>query len=280
MDTVPMRKSTFDTFRRLVYDKAGIHINDNKVALVAARVGKRMRELWIETPETYLGYLFDDESGGELVHLLDAISTNVTGFFREPTHFEVLGELLDGWLGTGQKRFRFWSAASSTGEEPYSMAMTIIEKCSQTNADIRILATDLSTRVLAAAVEGVYQRERTAPIPQPMLRRYFDERTGDQGKFYEAKREMKDLLTFSRLNLAKPPFPMSGPFDAVFCRNVMIYFDNAVRKKLLEEIFRLLKPGGYLFVGHAESLTGILSGLKSVRPSVYCKSTHIPAARP
>ena len=266
-----MDKKTFDTFRDLIYDKAGININGNKVALVAARVGKRMRELSITEHREYLEFVFNDHHSGELVHLLDAISTNVTSFFREGTHFDFFGSLMEQWRDSGQKKYRFWSAASSTGEEPYSMAMVILDKLGKAVSDVKILATDLSTKVLARCAEGVYTKEKTAPVPPSKLDKYFEKRSMSKRTCFAVRQEVKNLITFSRLNLSKPPFPMNGPFDAVFCRNVMIYFDNTVRKNLLDEIFRLLKPGGYLFVGHAESLTGILSGFKAVQPSVYCK---------
>jgi chemotaxis protein methyltransferase CheR len=266
-----MDTATFDSLRTLIYDKAGIKLSDNKSALVAARVGKRMRELGIEDHHEYLDYLLKDENSGELVSFLDVISTNVTSFFRESAHFDILAGLIDEWIANGANRLRFWSAASSTGEEPYTMAMVILERLQRRNVDVKILATDLSTRVLEKCAEGIYPAEKTAPIPPAMLHTYFEERKGVRESEFAAKQELKNLINFSRINLSKTPFPMTGPFDAVFCRNVMIYFDNTVRKNLLTEIYRLLKHGGYLFVGHAESLTGILSGFKAVRPSVYIK---------
>jgi chemotaxis protein methyltransferase CheR len=271
MPNETMDSRTFKAFRELFYDKAGISINDNKVALVTARVGKRMRQLSISEHRHYLDFLLADETGGELIHLLDAISTNVTSFFRENAHFDFLGVLVDRLRDEGQKKFRFWSAASSTGEEPYSLAMVVLERLGGSSADVKILATDLSTRVLARCAEAMYPQEKTGPVPVELLRKYFEKRTLPEGVFHAVRPEVRNLVTFSRLNLSKPPFPMNGPFDAVFCRNVMIYFDTAVRKNLLAEISRLLRPGGHLFVGHAESLTGMLSGFRTVQPSVYVK---------
>ena len=266
-----MNKSTFETFRTIVYEKAGISLSPNKVALVEARVGKRMRELKLSDHNEYLDLLMNDSSGNELVHLLNAISTNVTSFFRESAHFDIFGSLIDDWRNSGQRHFRFWCAAASTGEEPYTIAMVIAERMGIAT-DTRILATDISTRVLAQCKEGTYSKERIEPVPAALRKRYFDESDTPKGPVFTVKQELKRMLTFARLNLSTPPFPMEGPFDAVFCRNVMIYFDNTVRKRLLDEICRLLKPKGYLFVGHAESLTGILTGLKTVKPSVYIKA--------
>jgi len=265
-----MDKKAFETFRAIVYEKAGISLSPNKVALVEARVGKRMRQLKLSDHNEYLDLLLGDSSGNELVHLLDAISTNVTSFFREKAHFDIFGSLIDEWRDCGQRRLRIWCAAASTGEEPYTIAMVIAERMGAAS-DTRILATDISTRVLAQCKEGAYTKDKIEPVPIALRKRYFDEGVSPKGPVFTVKQELKRMVTFARLNLSTPPFPMEGPFDAVFCRNVMIYFDNAVRKRLLDEVSRLLKPKGYLFVGHAESLTGILTGLKTVKPSVYIK---------
>jgi chemotaxis protein methyltransferase CheR len=257
-----------------VYQSSGISLNDTKEALVSARVAKRMRALGMSDYGAYLQRVEEDRDGTEIVHLIDAISTNVTSFFREPAHFELLSSLVTRWADEGQKRFRFWSAASSTGEEPYTMAMTLLEAArGRSPLDMRILATDISTTVLQKCREGAYSADKLNGVPPQYRERYFDLRKDPRGSpAYVAKDCMKNLLSFQRLNLSQPPFPMRGPLDVVFCRNVMIYFDNSVRMKLLEEIHRLLKPGGYLMVGHAESLTGMMSNLKVFRPSVYVKA--------
>lgn len=283
-----------------------------------------MRKLGMEDYRAYFEYLVQDESGKEMVHMLDSISTNVTSFFRESQHFDILSSLMREWISSGQKRFRIWSAACSSGEEPYSIAMTMLEaakgqelraKSVEPNTlnpmsyalsspvlDMKVLATDISTRILEKAWLGMYEAEKVKPVRMELRNRYFAESPtagistrrlgGEQGrasnsdpahgesvkrlvdtntKFYKVTQELMDMVVFKRLNLSSPPFPMRGPLDAIFCRNVMIYFDRAVRCGLLQEIDRLLKPGGYLFIGHAESLTGLVNNLKSVRPSVYLK---------
>ncbi len=266
-----MNRETFDALRRLVYEQSGIFLSPGKEALVSARIGKRMRTLGIETYEGYLRHLRSGDDEDELIHMLDAISTNVTRFFREEEHFEFLRDIFRGWLAGGQTRFRFWSAACSTGEEPYSMAMTLLDVLGGGKADTRILATDISTSVLRKCLAGTYDEERTQSMPPGFRERYFDRVNGSDPPAYSASESLRRMILFRRLNLSTPPFPMRGPLDAVFCRNVMIYFDNTVRMRLLNEIHRLLKPGGYLFVGHAESLTGMVSRFRVLKPSIYVK---------
>ena len=266
-----MDTQTFDALRAIVYNKSGIAINDNKGALVAARIGKRIRELSLSNANSYLNFLLADGNEGEIVNLLDVISTNVTSFFREESHFDFLAAEMGSWLAHGQRRFRFWSAACSSGEEPYTLAMVALDVIQGISVDIKILATDISTRILEKSSAGVYSEEKVAAIP-PKYRSRFFKKTMDSGApAYEVAGELKNIIVFQSINLSKPPFPMRGPMDAIFCRNVMIYFDNTVRKNLLQDLYRLLKPGGYLFVGHAESLTGLISGFKAVKPSVYIK---------
>jgi len=268
-----MEKSVFRAFVRIVYDKAGIALGDGKEALVSSRIAKRMRALGIEAGDykSYLKHLEGDKTGEEIVLFLDAISTNVTSFFRESHHFDFLTQIMKTWLNNGQRKFRIWSAACSSGEEPYSAAIVMAEATSGFQTDVRILATDISTKVLDRARPGVYDEERIKTVPPGVRAKYFTKCNTPDGHRFEVSSELKRMISFKRMNLSKPPFPMRGPMDVVFCRNVMIYFDNTVRTKLLGEIYRLLKPGGYLFVGHAESLTGIVSDFKVVKPATYIK---------
>ena len=264
-----MDTKTFEKFRKIVYDKSGITLGPSKEALVAARVGKRMRTLGMQDYRQYLDYVLDDRSGDETVQLLDAISTNVTSFYREPDHFKFLAAAVRKWIAQGQRKLRIWSAASSTGEEPYTIAMTLLEAVKEPGVDMKILATDISTRVLRICTAGAYEAAKLTGVPAELRDRYFEACRDGGDLRYVARQRLKNLITFGRLNLAHPPYPMAGPFDVVFCRNVMIYFDNEVRRRLLTEVGRLLRPGGYLLVGHAESLTGMLIDLKIVRPSIY-----------
>lgn len=261
---------TFNNFRTLVYRVSGINLGEKKEALVCARVGKRMRVLGIKDYREYYKYVSRDETGQEMVEFLDVISTNVTHFFREEEHFEILDSLVQKWASEGQSRYRIWSAASSTGEEAYSIAMTlrrVLNGCS----DVKILATDISTRVLEKGKRGIYEQRHVEKIPSHLLKKYFRKGFGKAEGCCQVEKSLRDMVTFGRLNLSVHPYPLHGPFDVIFCRNVMIYFDNEIRKRVLANMSSLLRPGGYLMVGHAESLTGLVSDLSNVKPSVYVK---------
>lgn len=269
-----MKKALFDRFRKIAYANAGIHLKDGKETLVDARVAKRLRALGLSSPEEYLDLLEGDSTGDELIRFLDAISTNFTSFFREPDHFELLGEELRRWMADGQRKFRIWSAASSTGEEPYTIAMVVAEATSGQPVDSLILATDISTQVLAHATRGVYDASRLGPLTPARRNRFFTKLDGPAGAEpqYEASQELRKLLVFKRLNLSVTPMPMRGPLDVVFVRNVMMYFDNTVRQALISEVERLLRVDGLLLIGHAESLGGIRTSLTQLRPSVFRKT--------
>ena len=269
-----MNATLFSRFRNVIYDHSGINLVEGKQVLLQSRISKRMRTLGIENEEVYLDQVIADPSGEEMVLLLDAISTNVTYFFRETDHFDLLRNALNDWLSAGQSRFRIWSAACSTGQEPYTIGMTALDCLRQAalrGVDLRILATDISTRALEAAMEGEYAEREVDRVSLDHRNRYLQSVKTSGNIHYRVGDELRRLLTFRRLNLSQPPFPMRGPLDAVFCRNVMIYFDNQVRARLVGEIARLLKPGGLLFIGHAESLLGVNAGLQTVAPSVYKK---------
>lgn len=266
-----LKPREFARFREIVYDASGIALGEGKESLVSARIGKRMRQLGLEDFGNYLELLGSDSQGEEMVHMLDSISTNVTSFFREREHFEFITECVTRWRGEGQARFRFWSAASSSGEEPYSLAMTLAECGQGPGTDTRILGTDLSTRILAAARAGIYPIAKIDGLPKGYASRWFETAPEAAAPSLAVKAELKSLVSFQRLNLAQPPFPMRGPFDIILVRNVMIYFDNATREALIRECHRLLRPGGFLLVGHAESLNGLKTDFACVRPSIYAK---------
>ena len=270
-----MRAPQFQKFCDIAYRQAGISLREGKEALVSARVSKRVRALGLRDSEEYLRFLESDPTGGELVSFLDVITTNFTRFFREPDHFDDLREALERWYGEGQRRFRIWSAASSTGEEPYSIAITVLETLAGRGADVRILATDISTRVLATASEGRYGESATRAMSPGLRSKYFDRVPGSEA--IQVRKVVRDIVTFKRLNLAQGPFPMKGPLDVVFCRNVMIYFDRPVRQQLVSEAERLMRPGGLLLIGHTETLTGISTGLSVLRPSVYSNASWSPS---
>jgi chemotaxis protein methyltransferase CheR len=270
-----MDPKTFRRFCDLAYKKAGIALHDGKEALVASRVAKRQRALGIPTAKEYIQYLEDDDSGEELVQFLDVISTNFTSFFREADHFSLLVNLVKNGLTSGQRRFRFWSAACSSGEEPYSIGISLDELFETYVVDWKILATDISTKVLGKAQTGVYGENCIKSISKTQKNKYFEKEKSEEhccNLNFKICPQLKDHITFRRLNLSDPPFPMAGPFDMVFCRNVMIYFDKITRQNLVSEIERLLRPSGLLVVGHTETLTGISTQLLTKGPSVYMKA--------
>lgn len=263
-----MDASTFDRFRKLIYDKSGISLGTNKEALVKSRISKRMRVLGIGTYRDYLSFVLDDQSGGEMELLLDAISTNVTSFYREPGHFVFMREVIKGWLSKGAHSLRVWSAACSSGEEPYTIAMELLETL-KGNIDAKILATDIAPSVLGRCMKGEYSPESVAPIPKHVLTKYFSKKKVNGEIVFVAGDRIRNLVLFRQTNLSKFPYPLRGPLDIVFCRNVMIYFDRQTKAKIVGEAQRLLKPGGYLIIGNAESLAGIAPGFDSIKPAIY-----------
>lgn len=264
---IALDDDAFARLSRLVLERAGIELKPGKESLVQARLAKRMRELGLNRIEDYLARIEGDRSGEETVVLLDAISTNTTQFFREAAAIDFGRVQLERWLAAGQRRFRIWCAAASTGEEPFTLAMVADRAIRQARCgpvDLAILATDISTRVLARCREALYPERSLEQVP-----REYRDCFVRQGEVWRIEDRLRSLLTFNRLNLAKPPFPLKGPLDLVYCRNVMIYFGDAVRRGLLAEVHRVLRPDGFLMVGAAESLTGTLGGFKAVKPSIY-----------
>jgi len=263
-------RATFERIRDIVYDSSGIVLKEDKATLVAGRLGRRLRELRIATARDYLGYLEGEKGVDELPHLLDAISTNVTFFFREPDHFDLVAQLHSRWLQGGQTRFRYWCAGSSSGEEPYTLAMTL-HALGAAKLDLRILATDISTTILERALLGEYPEKAVAEIPKQMLARYFHREVNAGEPLYAVGDDLRQMIAFRHQNLAHLPLPLEGPLDLIMCRNVMIYFDHGLRSRLVSEFARLLKPGGCLLVSQSESLVGIDCELQMVRPSLYVK---------
>jgi chemotaxis protein methyltransferase CheR len=263
----------FRLVSKLVHDHSGIHLQDGKQSLVSARVAKRVRARGLESISAYLDVLAKDKSGEEFECLIDAISTNLTSFFRENSHFEflrtrLLPNLAKSRGGAGRVRLRGWSAACSTGEEPYTLAMTVLDVLGDAAAaDTRLLATDICHTVLKKARAGRYAADRVANIPAPMRERFLERIAGETSE-YDVRPAVKAMVKFNHLNLMES-WPFQGPFDFVFCRNVMIYFDKPTQEKLVNRIHGVLAPGGVLFTGHSESLTGITHGLRYLEPTIY-----------
>lgn len=254
-----------------IYALCGIKLTEGKEELVQSRLSKRLQALNLQTFEQYLDYVKKDSSKQEIVKMIDVLMTNKTSFFRENQHFDFLRErVLPALEAERNKRLRIWSAACSSGEEPYSIGITLHESIQSFNTwDARILATDISTRILAKAQAACYTADVLQPVPAALQKRYFTECKDEKGVF-QLSDKVRNLVKFARLNLMHE-FPMRGPFDVIFCRNVMIYFDKPTQEKLVNRFYNLLAPGGFLFVGHAESLIGAKHGFRYVQPAVYVK---------
>jgi chemotaxis protein methyltransferase CheR len=264
----------FQQFSEIVYRECGINLHSGKKSLLQARLNKRLRATGIQTYGDYYGFLVSKQDSQEIVHFLDCISTNLTYFFREPQHFDflnqVIPDLIEQKIREKSNRIRIWSAGCSTGEEPYSLAMCIMEHLGiSKRMDVKILATDISTRVLSIAMQGVYGNDKLKSIASGLKSKYLRNTNGNHHQ-YEIASELKNIITFSRLNL-KEQYPFKGPFDIIFCRNVMIYFDKETQENLVNKMARYLAVGGYLFVGHSESLMGLNHELSYVKPAIYRK---------
>lgn len=264
-----MKPAVYDKLCRIVYDEAGISLGADRQELVTTRLGKRLRALRLPDESAYLDYLEQEPS--ELMGLIDVITTNFTSFNRGGEHFQIMSDYLSTLVEGGQRRLRLWSAAASTGVEAYSMLMALAERYPLDSLDVRVLGTDISTTALSSAIEGVYSEKQIEPVPVAARQRYFDRTRSDKGDFWTVSHELKSRCVFRIMNLAKPPFPLRGPLDIIFCRNVMIYFDNHVRQVLVSELERLLRPGGILFIGHSETLTGLRTGFTVAGAACYRK---------
>ena len=267
-----MHTQSYNKLCDIIYRQSGIRIREGKSAMISSRLAGRIKALALEDEQAYVAYL-EKAMSEEIDHLLDAVSTNMTSFFRESPHFDLAGEVMRRWLAEGRSKFRCWSAASSSGEEVYTLGMVLKEavRAEGALAEIKILGTDINHEVLATANAAAYPPNLVERIPADYRTQYFNPPSAATGGRYKVKPEVRSMMTFRRLNLSKPPFPMKGPMDMIFCRNVMIYFDEPVRNKLIREFHRLLRPGGYLFVGHSEGIRDIDGMFKSVASSAYEK---------
>lgn len=261
----------FHKIRQMLYDLCGINLGDGREELVKSRLTKRLRALNLNDFDRYLEYIEKDSSGRELTTMVDSLTTNKTSFFREAQHFEYLRQqILPKRRGAG-KRIRLWSAGCSSGEEPFSLAILLREAIADTAGwDIRILATDISDRVLAKAREAAYDEDALQDVPPPLLQKYFTALRTAPPRTYRVQDSVRSLVRLAKLNLMGP-WPMKGPFDVIFCRNVMIYFDKATQQRLVHRYWEMLAPGGHLFVGHSESLTTSSHEFRYVQPAVYVK---------
>jgi chemotaxis protein methyltransferase CheR len=273
---IELREKEFVKISELVYQHCGINLHAGKKELVRARLAKRLRLLNLRTFSEYIDYAVGDTSGDEFSILVDLLSTNLTKFFRESKHFEYLRceflpKLVERKKKRNSRRVRCWSAGCSSGEEPYSIAITLLENIEDQYAwDIKILATDISDTVLEKAQKGLYDKQHIEPIPNVLRPKYLTQIRDRGTKMWLANQNLRDIIMFRHLNLMSE-WPIKGPVDFIFCRNVMIYFDKPTQQNLIGRFWKLLDSSGVLFTGHSESLTGIEHAFKYVQPTIYMK---------
>jgi chemotaxis protein methyltransferase CheR len=261
----------FEQFRALIYQSCGISLNESKKILLVSRLSKRLRALELDSFQAYCDMVSGETDGDEFTLLLDLVSTNKTDFFREPKHFDFLRERILPTLQS-TRRVRIWSSASSSGEEPYTIAMTLYDSVPDPERwDFQILASDISTRVLARAALGIYEDERVRDLSPDLVERHFLKGTGERAGMIKVKPHVSQMVRYRRINLMDDTFPIKNPLDLIFCRNVMIYFDRPTQAQLVTKFYRYLKPGGYLFIGHSESLQRLEQPFKAVAPTIYQK---------
>ena len=273
MDTgltpIKLKKAQFERISQLVGRLTGINLHPGKHELVRARLTNRLRILGLRSFDAYMEYLEHDHPEEELVAMIEAMTTNKTSFFREPQHFGYLCRQVVP--GLRNRKIRVWSAGCSSGEEPYSTAILLDEAISDHALwDIGILATDLSSHMIAHARNGIYDKNHLREVPPLLISKYFTCIETRPVRRYQVIELLRRRVHFARLNLMGE-WPMRGPFDVIFCRNVMIYFDKFTQEQLVNRFWKLLKPGGHLFVGHSESLAGSPHKFRYVQPATYVK---------
>ena len=264
----------FDYIAEILYRLAGIHLASHKVEMMYARLARRLRKLGMPDFDAYCALLASRDGIDELGFLVNALTTNLTSFFREPHHFQhlsqvTLAQVRERNRGPGKPRLRIWSAGCSSGQEPYTIAMVLQTALDDIRRwDARILATDIDTHMVETAKEGLYSLDSADGLPAAMKDRFTRIVRGDQDTRLGMSHDIKSLIMFKPLNLLEP-WPMRGPFDAIFCRNVLIYFDRMGRKQIVDRFADLLVPNGYLYLGHSESLFGISQRFQQSGPTIY-----------
>lgn len=264
----------FAKFQRLIHQETGIWLGDSKTALLCGRLSRRLRVLGFPSLDQYYDLLTQADQQEERAAMIDAITTNETRFFRDPRHFEFLEQrVIPRWRAQGRKTVRLWSAGCSSGEEPYSLAMLLARHLPRNQGwNVNILATDISTRMLAHACIGIYSLTKSTDIPEPLLKDWMLKGFAKHDGQMKVMPEIQQMVDFQSLNLAQGPYPPDGQFDVIFCRNVLIYFDPQSKQRAVERLTRCLARNGVLFVGQAENLSVVDSQLKGLAPAVYARA--------
>ena len=270
-----LSSKNFKRLAELIQNYSGIKMPVNKRTMLEGRLRRRMRATHIPTLNDYCAYLFDDDGlESEIVHLIDAVTTNKTEFFREPAHFQFLrASALPAIAKAGRREIKAWSAACSTGAEPYTLAMVLEDYCrANRRQDYSILCTDLCTQVLNQAVAGVFSEQMIDPVEMDLRRRYVMRAKDASRGVVRIAPELRSKLAFARLNLMDDTYPVDGDMDLIFCRNILIYFDKPTQSKVLRQLCSHLRPGGYLFLGHSESIVGIDLPVSQIANTVFQRS--------
>ena len=262
--------SDFERIRTLLYQHSGIKLSDSKSNMVYSRLTRRLRATGMKSFQDYLQRVERDQ-GEEWDAFINALTTNLTAFFREPHHFPLLR---DHVLSLRKRPLRLWCSAASTGEEPYTMAMTMVDAFGSFKPPVEIIATDIDTNVLSKAQAGIYPLERVEKLPPETLKRFFLKGSGNNAGYVQVRKELRDLISFRQLNLLDAHWPVSGLFDVIFCRNVMIYFDKDTQYKILKRFAPMLETHGLLFAGHSESLHHAADFFKLRGKTVYELASH------
>lgn len=264
----------FRRLSRFIESELGIRMPDTKRIMLESRLQKRIRHFGLPGFKEYVDFVFSEEGRQtELINMIDAVTTNKTDFFREPDHFEYLVEkILPDWMARSSGTMAFWSAGCSTGEEPYTLAMVLEEYRSATpHFDYRIFASDLSTQVLEKAQAAVYDEGKGSPIPMSYKKKYLLKSKDSSKALLKIRPELRAKVSFARINFMDDNYPIEGKFDVVFCRNVIIYFERRIQEAILGKLCTHIRPGGWLILGHSETLTGMDMPLKAVAPTIYAR---------
>ena len=271
-----MSSDDFDRLSRFIYEQSGIKMPPVKKIMLQSRLQKRLRELRITSFKEYADYVFSDQGQKhEIIHMLDVVSTNKTDFFREPVHFDFLEDtVLPEYIANSPQKsnFKIWSAGCSSGEEPYTIAITLNEfKSKNLQFDYSILGTDISSQILQNAALAVYKDERIVNIPLELKRKYFLRSKDKEKKTVRVVKELRQKVRYNRMNFMDNTYNIVDVFDVIFCRNVLIYFNRETQEQVISKLCPKIKTGGYLFIGHSESIMGMDLPIEQIKPTIFRK---------
>lgn len=273
---ISLSDAEFEKLRELVFKVSGISLAETKKELVVSRFTKRVKALKLQSFSEYYDLLVSSSGFSEVQNFINSITTNKTDFFRESHHFEFLvSTFIPQVISSGRRVVRIWSAACSTGEEPYTIAMVLAKHLVEPyNIPVKILATDIDTSVLKTAVRGVYESGVLNTVPEEYMKKYFLRGKGESLGLFKIKDEIRQMVTFKQLNFIASEYPVTSTFDIIFCRNVIIYFNPETKRMVVNRLFRYLNDGGYIMMGHSETLFNMIEGLVYLKNTIYQKKMY------